>query len=79
MPSVTIKGIPEKVLARIRTRAKRNKRSLNREIIHILEESGNKSTLNYEEIMKQVGEAHTYFSGNLPAKDVDKAKKAGRK
>lgn len=36
MPSLTIKDIPEPLLARLRQRATADQRSLNREVIHLL-------------------------------------------
>lgn len=37
MASVTIKGIPDELLDRLRKRAETDKRSINREVIHLLE------------------------------------------
>lgn len=39
MPSITIRNIPEDVLAKIKKRAKKERRSLNNEIIKTLEDS----------------------------------------
>jgi plasmid stability protein len=37
MPSITIKDIPDKLLERLRRRAQEDKRSMNREAIHLLD------------------------------------------
>ncbi|HRD68263.1 MAG TPA: hypothetical protein PKY50_19205 [Candidatus Competibacter sp.] len=37
MPSLTIKDLPDPLLARLRQRAATDRRSLNREVIHLLE------------------------------------------
>ena len=37
MPSLTIKDIPDPLLARLRQRAATDRRSLNREVIHLLD------------------------------------------
>jgi len=37
MPSLTIKDIPDPLLARLRERAATDRRSLNREVIHLLD------------------------------------------
>lgn len=39
MPSLTIKGIPEEVMERLRRQAESHRRSLNSEVIHLLEHS----------------------------------------
>ena len=36
VPSITIKGIPEDLLERLRRRAAEDKRSMNREVLHLL-------------------------------------------
>ena len=43
MPSITIRNIPEDLLAKIKERAKKERRSLNNEILKSLEESEAKS------------------------------------
>jgi plasmid stability protein len=37
MPSITIKDLPENLLERLRRRAREDKRSMNREVIHLLD------------------------------------------
>ena len=39
MPSITIKDIPDKLLDRLRRRAQEDKRSINREAIHLLDQA----------------------------------------
>jgi plasmid stability protein len=39
MPSLTIKGVPHELLDRLRQRAEQHRRSLNGEVLHLLEHS----------------------------------------
>ena len=39
MPNLTIKQIPERLYQRLKARAKRHRRSINSEVIHLLEEA----------------------------------------
>lgn len=48
MPSLTIKGIPDKLLRRLRQRALRHRRSLNSEVITCLEQAADASLVDPE-------------------------------
>lgn len=65
MPSVTIKNIPEGLLERLRERAKANRRSLQAELLTILEqaESRRGETLTLEEATRRIRAL------NLPVRD----------
>lgn len=78
MPSVTIKGISEKLLKELRESARRHKRSLNSEIIKILEDSQNTASPIFGELMKKVRQAHGRFSGTLSVPEINRAKRKER-
>lgn len=48
MPSLTIKGVPDKLLRRLRQRALRHRRSLNSEVITCLEQAADASLIDPE-------------------------------
>ena len=56
MPSLSIKKVPDQVLARIRERAKRNHRSLQGELLAILEETVSSRRLSVQEVYARVCE-----------------------
>ena len=56
MPSLSIKNIPEELLERLRTQAKRHHRSLQGEVMAILEESTAPKKLSLEQFRQRIGE-----------------------
>ncbi len=54
MPSITVKGVPDTLYTLLKQRAKKNRRSLNSEIIVCLEESAGKTEFDPETWMKEV-------------------------
>ena len=56
MPSVTIKNIPEEVLDRLRERAKQHRRSLQGELLIILEEAIAPRPLSLREVRQRIDE-----------------------
>lgn len=56
MPSLSIKKVPEQILARIRERARRNHRSLQGELLAILEETVSSRRLSVQEVYTRVCE-----------------------
>lgn len=57
MPSITIKNVPEDLLERLRQRAKEHRRSLQAEVLTILEQSERgptRRTLTLEEVKERV-------------------------
>ena len=54
MPSITVKGVPDTLYTTLKQRAKKNRRSLNSEIIVCLEEVANKSEFDPEAWLKEV-------------------------
>jgi antitoxin FitA len=55
MPSITIKNVPEDLLERLRERAKKHRRSLQAEVLTVLEEAERqRRTLTLEEVRERV-------------------------
>jgi plasmid stability protein len=51
MASLTIKGIPPELLEQLRTRAARHRRSLNSEVLHLLERSVDAPNVDVEAVL----------------------------
>ena len=64
MANVTIKGIDEDLLHKIRESAKRNRRSLNKEIIFQLEQVMTSKPLSYAEI-KEIRSRRSYKANGV--------------
>ena len=63
MPSLTIKGIPEELLARLREVAAEHRRSLNSEVIYRLERSVQAPSLDPEAFLARVRARRASFTG----------------
>lgn len=79
MASLTLKGVPDVLLTRLRRVAETNRRSLNREVIERLERSLEGRRLDPESLLARVDE----LRGRLALKPLDdatirRAKRAGR-
>lgn len=79
MPNLTIKGLSREVHERLRRRAKARGRSLNREILQILEGAVGARTLDPEEVIARIDELHRRF-GTRPTSDAEirAARREGR-
>lgn len=76
MPGLLIKNLPEKLHARLKERAKRNRRSMSAEVIVILERALGARTLpSLEEIRRIRVRPRKPITGEM----VDEAKKYGRR
>ena len=54
MPDISIKNIPERVLLRLKAQAKKNQRSLQNELLNILEKAVEPARLSLEEVHSRV-------------------------
>ena len=54
MASLTIKGIPPELLEQLRTRAARHRRSLNSEILYLLESSVGRQPIDAEAVLTRI-------------------------
>ena len=78
MANITIKGIPGDTLDRLKNRASKNRRSLNKEIIQILDIESKAEKIHFEELMEKVEKVHARFKGTLSESEITKAKQIGR-
>lgn len=79
MPSLTIRNIPEDVLDILRKRAQRNHRSLNGEILAVLESSARIPTVDPGAAIREVREIRRRY--DVPTVDhaeIDEIKRRGR-
>jgi plasmid stability protein len=77
--NITIKDIPAKLHRKLKARAKSNKRSLNREVIEILENSERPGILDREAFLREVQEYRESLMIPPMSEDfVSKAKNWGR-
>ena len=80
MPSLTIKNIPDELLNRLRLVAKREHRSLNKQVISCLERSFDPVTSDAdqrEEVARRIRERTSHVS--MPAKDILQIIERGRR
>lgn len=61
MPSLTIKGIPDELFARLRARADQHRRSMNSEIIVLLEESLGMRARARASVLQEIEEAQRHM------------------
>lgn len=54
MASLTIKGIPDDLLDRLRKRAEQHRRSLNGEVLHLLERSTGATSIDPDAVLARV-------------------------
>ena len=77
MPTITLKNVPEALHQRLRLSADRHHRSLNKEIISLLETGLGGEGNNAEELFSELNALH----GQLPPVDherIDELKREGR-
>ena len=88
MATITIRDLPEHLHFILKQRARRNRRSLNQEVIAELAEVNANETLGVEEqqrvrlraewMIKKVAELRKPIKRVLSARDIDSAKREGR-
>lgn len=79
MPSITVRGVPDTLYTRLKQRAKKNRRSLNSEIIVCLEEVAGNTEFDPEAWLKEVEKLNAEL--DIPPIDnetIDEAKALGR-
>lgn len=81
MASLTVKGVPEELLARLRAAAAAQRRSLNGEVIVRLERSlSEQPRPDVDELLKRVDAARAYLTGPLPTdEEIRAARDEGRR
>jgi antitoxin FitA len=79
MPSLTIKGIPEKLLGRLKRRAQLHRRSLNSEVITCLEQAASAPVIDPKTWLAEVDRLRTRLALTpLAEAAMRKAKTKGR-
>lgn len=80
MPSITVKGIPASLHRKLKELARRERRSLNAEILYRLERAAAESEeLQPDQYLAAVRSARRRFSAlDLGAKTIDEFKRRGR-
>ena len=75
----TVKNIPQDLFGKVKARAGRNRRSINSEIISILDATVAPRPINPDELLARARELRGRTSGFLLDQDfIDKAKREGR-
>lgn len=79
MPALTIKGLPEELLDRLREAAEANRRSLNREVIDRLERSVGSGPIDPDALLARADAVRERLALR-PLRDaaISRAKRAGR-
>lgn len=78
MPNVTIKGISEITLKLIRKKAAANSRSMNKEIIELLDKYALTRPIDSKRILKEIDKVKHLFKGNLSSASIRNAIRQGR-
>lgn len=79
MPSITVKGVPDALYTQLKQRAKKNRRSLNSEIIVCLEEAANRTEFDPEAWLKEVERLRNEVKVTpLTDEEIHEAKNWGR-
>jgi len=78
MPTLTLKDIPPELHRRLKARALRNHRSLNREAIECLRAATGATPVDPEALLARARNLREQIGGRLGQRDLDAAKRAGR-
>ena len=78
MPTITLKDIPANVHKALKRRAKRNGRSLNREILAILASSVMPRKIDVDSYLVEIRQHRESLPGRLTEDLLDEAKRTGR-
>jgi len=78
MANITIKNIPDGVYQELKQRAETQRRSLNSEIIHILEQAVANKKLPPEVTLSRARELRDKVQGKLSATEIQQAIDSGR-
>ena len=78
MPTLTLKDVPPEVHRRLKARALRNRRSLNREAIECLRAATRAVPIDPEALLAKARSLRQQVSGRLTQRDLEAAKRAGR-
>lgn len=78
MVNITIKNIPDEVYEKLKDRAKRNRRSINNEVIHLIESQFRANQVNAEEVLYKARKFRSKLKGSLTTEEIEAAINEGR-
>jgi plasmid stability protein len=78
MATITLKNVPEALHANLKRMAERHGRSLNREVLRLLEESLGSGTAGVEALVEDARRVRESLGLYLTQKDIDDLKSEGR-
>jgi plasmid stability protein len=78
MSTVTVKDLPEKLHRQLKARALRNRRSLNSEIIAVLEAAASPQKVDPDALLSRAASLRRQVAGRLTDSDLADLRKAGR-
>jgi plasmid stability protein len=78
MANVTIKDLPPELHERLKENAKVNRRSLNAEVITLLEAAVGPRRINVDEILATAGTVRSHVNRELSDHDISRMKRQGR-
>jgi antitoxin FitA len=78
MPTITVKNIPEDVYERLKEQAKRNRRSINSEIIMLIERAVMSYRIDPEEILESARVIRESLNFVATEEEINRAKNEGR-
>jgi plasmid stability protein len=73
MANITIKNIPDDVYEQLKERAKRNRRSINNEVIHLIESQFRANQINVEEVLYKARKLRSKMKGSLTEEEIRQA------
>ncbi len=79
MSTVTVKNLPEKLHRRLKTRALQSHRSLNSEIIALLEAATTPQKLDPDALLARAASLRRHVAGRLTDSDLATLRNAGRR
>lgn len=79
MASVTVKDLPEKLHRQLKARALQNRRSLNREIIAVLEAAAAPHKVDPDVLLSRAASLRRRIGGRLTDSDLAALRQAGRR
>lgn len=78
MPSLTLKDVPPELHRRLKARALRNRRSLNREAIECLRAAAGAAPVDPEALLARARSLRERVSGRLTQRELESWKRLGR-
>jgi plasmid stability protein len=79
MATVTVKDLPQRLHRRLKARARRQGRSLNREIIALLEAATTPQKFDPEAVLARAARLRSRVGGHLTDADIASLREAGRR